>query len=388
MLHVVQTLDPTAGGPSGAIRQIVAQYPSLGGQGEVLSLDAPEAPFLKDIGFPVHAIGPVATTYGFSPRLLPWLRANYHRYDGVVVHGLWQSHGNAVRRAVGGKRPYAVFTHGMLDPYFKHAFPLKHIKKWLYWIPFEYWVLRGAHRVLFTSKAEQQLAEESFWLHSWKGQVVSYGASAPGASPEHYRALFNDAFPHLRDRRFLLFLGRIHPKKGCDLLVDAFAKAAAQDSSLDLVFAGPDQTGWQEKLADRARSLGIGDRIHWLGMQYGEMKWASFYSCEAFILPSHQENFGIAVAEALACGKPVLISNKVNIWEPILEDGAALVADDTAEGTVELLRRWNSLSPDERSAMSSNALHCFQNRYDMRENARTIVQLFSELAASAAKSRK
>lgn len=381
MLHVVQTLDPRSGGPAGAIRQIVAQYPSIGGQGEVLTLDDPAAPFLQGIGFPVHALGPIATTYGFSPALLPWLLSNQHRYHGIVLHGLWQYHGLAVRRAVGGKKPYVVFTHGMLDPYFKKAFPWKHLKKWLYWVPYEYWNLRRAHRVLFTSKAEQELARQSFWLNHWHGQVVSYGASSPSFDPTHYKALFAQAFPHLRDRRFLLFLGRIHPKKGCDLLLDAFAQTAAEDPDLDLVLAGPDATGWQKQLCDRAEAKGIGSRVHWVGMQYDEMKWAAFYSCEAFILPSHQENFGIAVAEALACGKPVLISNKVNIWEPILEDGAAIVADDTFEGTLHLLRQWNAVAPAQRETMGHNALACFQNRYDMRENARTIIQLFSEFAA-------
>ena len=66
----------------------------------------------------------------------------------VVVNGLWQYCGYAAWRTLAGNTPYVVFTHGMLDPYFKHAFPLKHIKKWLYWVPAEYRVLRDAYRVL------------------------------------------------------------------------------------------------------------------------------------------------------------------------------------------------------------------------------------------------
>ena len=380
MLHVVHSINPKAGGPSIAIRQIVAQYPAVGVRREVLCLDPPNSPFFEDLGCAVHALGPVSTTYGFHPGLLRWLRANYHRYDGFVVHGLWQYTGLCVRLAVGGKKPYVVFTHGMLDPYFKRAFPLKHLKKWLYWVPFEYWVLRGANRVFFTAESEQELAEKSFWMHRWNGQVVSYGASPPRGQPEHYQEIFGAAFPHLQGRRFLLFLGRIHPKKGCDLLLDAFAKTAAEDPNLDLVFAGPDQTGWQQKLADRARSHGLADRVHWLGMLYGDMKWGAFQSCEAFVLPSHQENFGIAVAEALACGKPVLISDKVNIWKPILEDGAAIVANDTAKGTLELLRGWNAISPEQKTDMGRNALLCFQSRYDMEENARVLIRLFAEIA--------
>ena len=134
----------------------------------------------------------------------------------------------AAWRTLAGNTPYVVFTHGMLDPYFKHAFPLKHIKKWLYWIPVEYWVLRGAYRVLFTSKAEKRLAEQSFWLHRWNPYVVPYGASGPTGDPEVQKEAFFARVPRSKGKRYLLFLGRIHRKKGCDLLIDAFAKVAAQ----------------------------------------------------------------------------------------------------------------------------------------------------------------
>ena len=141
-----------------------------------------------------------------------------------------------------------VFTHGMLDPYFKRRFPLKHLKKWLYWVPVEYWVLRNAYRVLFTSQAEKVLAEQSFWLHHWHPHVVPYGASGPAGEAETLREAFFSTYPALRNKRFLLYLGRIHPKKGCDLLIQAFAKAAASDPDLYLMMAGPDQTNWVPEL--------------------------------------------------------------------------------------------------------------------------------------------
>ncbi len=212
-------------------------YASLGHTGEVLTLDDPAAPYLQSTGFTVYALGPVSTVYGRTPALIPWLRDNRHLYDGFVVHGLWQHTGFAAWRALAGRKPYVVFTHGMLDPYFKHASPLKHLKKWLYWLPAEYWVLRKASRVLFTSQVEMEDAKKSFWLHRWQPQVVPYGASAPAGNPADYRAAFLAHFPQLEGKRFLLFLGRIHPKKGCDLLLDAFARIAGQDPGLHLVFA-------------------------------------------------------------------------------------------------------------------------------------------------------
>ena len=183
ILHIIGTLNPEAGGPTESVR-VLLSYGPIGYTGEVVTLDDPVGPVSGRIGFPVHALGPTNTNYGFNSKLLPWLRANRHRFDGVVVNGLWQYCGYAAWRTLAGNTPYVVFTHGMLDPYFQHAFPLKHIKKWLYWLPVEYWVLRGAYRVLFTSKAEKRLAEESFWLHHWNAYVVPYGASGPPGDPE------------------------------------------------------------------------------------------------------------------------------------------------------------------------------------------------------------
>jgi len=376
ILHIIGTLSPEAGGPTESVR-VLMSYGPIGYTGEVVTLDDPAAPFLKHFDFPVHALGPTRTKYGFNSRLLPWLRENRSRFDGVVVNGLWQYCGFAAWRALAGNTPYMVFTHGMLDPYFKHAFPLKHLKKSLYWLPAEYRVLRDAYRVLFTSTAEERLAKQSFRLHSWNPYVVPYGASgAPLKSHVELKNAFFQRCPGVRGKRFLLFLGRIHKKKGCDLLIQAFGVLANEDPELHLVMAGPDQQSWSTHLKLMAGKAGIEHRIHWPGMVTGDAKWGAFYSAEAFVLPSHQENFGIAVAEALGCGTPVLLADKVNIAEDIVADGAGLMATDTTDGTVNLLRRWIELPEADREEMSRRARECYRHRYDMRENAKAIIRLF------------
>jgi glycosyltransferase involved in cell wall biosynthesis len=343
---------------------------------EVVTLDDPQAEFVRGLPFPVHPLGPVRSTYGYIPKLVPWLKANRDRFDGVIVHGLWQYITYAVWKTMRGRVPYMVFPHGMLDPYFKRAFPLKHLKKWAYWLAAEYWVLRGAKRVLFTCERERDLAAQSFWLQRWRAAVVPFGTVASEGDPGVQREAFYAVCPKARGRRLFLFLGRIHPKKGCDLLVDAFVKLAAREPDLDLVIAGPDPVNWRVELDARAKPAGVQNRIHWPGMLQGDAKWGAFYASEAFVLPSHQENFGIAVAEALACGTPVLLSDKVNTAPEIAYDGAGLMEPDTTEGTLRLLQRWLALSPDEKAAMGARALDCFQRRYDMRENAKAVVQLF------------
>ena len=375
ILHIIGTLDPKAGGTTEFVH-VLMQHGPADYITEIVTLDDPTSAFLQGASLPVHAMGPQTSVYGRTEKLLPWLKANRDRFDGVFVHGLWQYCGYAAWRVFGGRVPYMVFPHGMLDPYFKRAFPKKHLKKWAYWLPVEYWVLRAARRVLFTTEAERDLAAESFWLHHWKPYVVPFGTIPPSGDPLAQREAFYTHCPTARSRRFLLFLGRIHPKKGCDLLLDAFATLADTDPDLDLVMAGPDTDNWRPALEKPALAAGIADRIHWPGMLQGDAKWGAFFASEAFILPSHQENFGIAVAEALACGRPVLLSDKVNIASEIAEDGAGFMELDTSAGTERLIARWIEAPVEEREAMSARAIETFHSRYDMRENAKTIVRLF------------
>jgi glycosyltransferase involved in cell wall biosynthesis len=252
---------------------------------------------------------------------------------------------------------------------------MKHLKKYLYW-PVQYPVLRDARALLFTTRLESELAVRSFWPHKWRSIVVPYGTNEPPRNVEAQRAAFEAALPGLRGRRFLLFLSRIHEKKGCDLLVEAFASLAGQYPEVDLVIAGPDKDGLKAKLAASAQRLGASERIHWPGMLTGDAKWGALRACDAMILPSHQENFGVIVAEALACGRPVLISNQVNVWPDVLEDGTGLVEPDTTDGTRALMARWFELSERDKAAMEQRTVPSFERRYSMRNCAIAIRELF------------
>ncbi len=380
ILHIIGTIDPAAGGPSESVRALLRFGPP-GYTGEVLTLDSPDAEFFRDLPCPVHGLGPQTSTYGYNPALYRWLKANRDRFGGVMVNGLWQYLGLAAWLALRGRKPYVVFSHGMLDPYFKRRFPLKHLKKWGYWLAAEYWVLRGAYRVLFTTEEESRLAEESFWLHRWNGCVIPFGADRPPAESETLKEAFFAQYPAMRGRRLMLYLGRIHRKKGCDMLIRSFVKLAANDPELHLMMAGPDQQGWSDGLKAMVTEAGLSDRVHWPGMLLGDVKWGSFFASEVFILPSHQENFGIAVAEALGCGRPVLLADKVNIAREIADDGAGLMAADTQEGTDNLLRRWMEMPPAQRAAMAEQARKTFDERYDMQKNAAKIMRIFEDAPA-------
>ena len=334
--------------------------------------------------FPIHAVGPVASTFGYSPAARRWLRAHAKNYDALLIDGLWQYPAGIARQAARTAQiPYFVFPHGMLDPWFRRAYPAKHLKKQLFWLLSQYRILHDANRVVFTTEAERELAISTFWPHRWREAVIPLGTNRPDGDPQSQRDAFFELFPALRGRRFLLFLSRIHEKKGCDLLLSAFREIADAYPDLDLVLAGPDREGLRASLEAYADSAGIGSRVHWPGMLQGDLKWGAFHAAEAFILPSHQENFGIAIAEAIACRLPVLISDKINIWPYITEDGTGFVEEDTPAGTLRLLERWLALSPAERAAMKNRTDASFEKRFSMRTCAARIRTLVDEARSAS-----
>jgi len=380
LLHVIPSLDPAHGGTVEGLKQLGAALIKIGHSVDVVTLDMPD-----DLCVTVHpfsdvvALGPAKLNYRYSSKLIPWLKEHAERYDAVMVEGLWQFHGFATWRALRRKDvPYFVFTHGMLSPWFKKAYPLKHLKKWLYWPWAEYQVLRHAKAVLFTTDEERLLSRESFWLYRCREAVIGYGTVRLSGDSDAQREKFLASYPELRGRRIFLFLSRIHEVKGCDLLVAAFAKVATRDTNLRLVMAGPDQTGWKDELVALAVHLGVADRIVWTGMISGDLKWGAYHAAEVFVLPSHQENFGVVVAEALSCRLPVLISNKVNIWREVEAEGAGIVAEDDLAGAETMLTRWLDMDDGSRSEMRTRTQVCFDRHFEIGKAAERLSRLVME----------
>lgn len=383
ILRVVYTLRREAGGPSESVQQSSAALRALGHVLEVATADAPGTPPPENASFTFHPLGGVdIATLG------PWLRREHSRFDAVLVQGLWQA-GWAVRQALAGTNtPYLVFPHGMLDPWFARTYPLKHLKKQLYWWWREGRVLRDAAAVCFTCEEERRLAQKTFFPYTANERVVAYGTAAAPTNHEALRAAFAARFPSLANRRFILFLSRIHEKKGMHELISGYAKFRQSHANTPaLVIAGPcENPGLLKQLQAQASSSGLPQLdlretkdtgsnsadVFWLPMLGGDLKWGALFSTEAFILPSHQENFGIAVAEALACGRPVLISDKVNIWREIDSARAGLVAADTREGVIDLLTRWSALSVEQRRAMSAAATECFTANFEITNAAKSL----------------
>jgi glycosyltransferase involved in cell wall biosynthesis len=394
VLHVIASVDPRGGSPIEGVMSSARIWGANNAACDVLSLEAPEPSWLAGSSVTVLSVGFAGAWYRLLRKHLPWLRYAYvpglrlwlnrnaTRYDAVVINGLWNYASFGTWRAL--RRldlPYFVFTHGMLDPWFTRAYPIKSFFKAAFWKLVEHKVVRDARGVFFTCEEERQRARQSFSPYIASEFVVGYGARDVDGDPETHRRAFAAKLPQLKQRRFVLFLGRIHPKKGVDVLIRAFARTATRFPDVDLVIAGPDQAGWTKDLQQLAADTGIANRVHWPGMLSGDAKWGAFRSADFFALASHQENFGLVIAEAMALGQPVLITNKVNIWREIEADNAGLVVNDDVDSVADGLEWLCALTPVQRGDIGRNGRACFFKRYRLETNALQQLSLMQRLSA-------
>ncbi len=358
-------MNPQAGGVVEAVNQAATDFNNQNYQMDVLCFDNENSDWLtKKRNYKVFAIGKGISKYCFKPSYIFWLLKYAKNYDVVIIDSLWQFHvaGSYVLHLL--KIPYCIFTHGMLDPYFNKK-KFKYIKKLPFWFLIERHAIAMASATIFTCQEESLLAATSFPCYRSHSSIATLGVEGNARSKEYLACAFLSEFPKLKRKRFAVFLSRINEKKGIDLLIEALGGVDELPDDFNLVIAGPDRENLQKKLMERCRVLGISERIHWVGMLHGDVKWGAYHAAEFFILPSHQENFGIVVAEALSTATPVLITNKVNIWREIDEVNAGLVEDDTIDGVKCLLKQWFRLSEIDIVNMNQNAMKCYQENFSV-----------------------
>ena len=385
LLRIIVSMHPSYGGPCQGIRNSVPELLKLGVETEVACLDAPDSGYLGTDDFPIYALGPAKTGYSYTSQLNDWLITHISNYDGIIIHGLWQysSYGtyNTWRRLKKAGKPVPklyIMPHGMLDPYFQKAPErrLKAVRNRIFWQLFEKAVINGVDGILFTCEQELLLARTTFPGYRPKAELnVGYGIQEPPQHTALQQQAFLEQCPEARGQAYWLFLSRVHPKKGVDLLIKAYRKLYALHDELPvLIVAGP---GMDSSYGADLLKLAEGLPVYFPGMLEGDAKWGALYGAACFILPSHQENFGIAVVEALACKTPVLISDQVNIFKEIIKAEAGLAAPDTLDGTLQLLKEWGVLATEERELMRDQAYKAYRKYFTTAAFAAHLKSLFS-----------
>jgi len=294
--------------------------------------------------------------------------------DVVHIHTLYMFH-TLVAASCCEKRgiPYVLRPHGSLNPniYNRHR-----LRKRIAELLFQDRITRCASAIHFITEEEKTLAEQ--YIHGAPGYVVPIGLNVEEYAPKPSCEILFSRFPDLKGKNIVLFIGRINYVKGLDILARAFAFVARKRKDVHLLLAGPDDDGYGEKVREWLKKEGVLEKTTFTGMLLGDEKLEAFYGSSVFVLPSYSENFGISVLEAMACGLPVIVSDKVNLWPEIVEAKAGEVAPCDAE---EFSRRILGVLDDEGSAreMGVNGAALVRERYSWPEVAARMIEMYASL---------
>lgn len=389
-------MDPSSGGPAQGIRNNILFWRKYGLEPNVLSLDDAKAEFvIKDN---IIGLGATNNKWAYSAALMPWLLDNLSKYDVVLIHGLWLYHSYAVMKVIKILKKKSkvssvhipkvyVMPHGMLDPYFQKAKDrqLKALRNIIYWYLIEKHVINNANGILFTCEEEMKLAATTFSNYKPKAtENIGYGIVSPPPFSSNQASAFSKLCPALNGRPYFLFLSRIHIKKGIDILIEAykycymyFKKFKVEIPALVIVGPGLD-TDYGKQIFGMVNTDEMLHRsVYFTGMLQGNEKWGAIYGCELFVLPSHQENFGIAIVEAMACSKPVIITNKVNIWREIHNDNAGIVVNDDLASMIKALILWQEKSEAAKLTMATNAFSSYKVNFTAEATSKKFVSILN-----------
>jgi glycosyltransferase involved in cell wall biosynthesis len=367
VLHVIPSVSERSGGPGQAI---IPMCGSLSAQGiEVLlaatddGLPAQNSPGgpkrgaitryknLPAIFFPVQ----LGASFKYSRPFANWLDEHVADHDVVHIHAVFNHACIAAARACSKKNvPYIVRPLGTLDPW---SMKQKSLKKKLFWKAGVKTMLTNAAAIHYTTKGEQQAVEDSLGLNH--GMVVPLGVDKPTTPAPDAVAKLAERFSALLDHPYVLVLSRLHPKKGLDVLIDAFVSLTkrAEFRHWRLVLAGEGPNDYVASLKRMVAEHEANELVIFPGWLEGEHKEAALRNASLLALASHRENFGLCVMESLACGVPVLISPQVDLAPEVEAAGAGWIASVQKESIERALTQ--ALSSDaerERRGRSGRSL--------------------------------
>ncbi|MGB3296941.1 MAG: hormogonium polysaccharide biosynthesis glycosyltransferase HpsP [Phormidesmis sp.] len=393
ILQIVPSISLVYGGPSQMIRGLsaaIARQPAAAvSQVTILTTDSngdvDEAPLDVPLGIPVAEDGYEVIyfrcspfrRYKFSTDLLQWLWANAHRYDIAHIHALFSPVSTTAATVCRWKNlPYLMRPLGTLDP--ADLQKKQQIKK-VYASLLERPNLAGAAAIHFTSDLEAKVSER-FGV-STPGKVIPLGVALPDL-PDRSAAqvAIRERFDIPAEQRIILFMSRVDPKKGFDLLLPALDRLYqnAQPFHFLLCGANPQDRAYENSIREQVEAAAWAKQATVVGFVSGELKAQILSSADVFVLPSYYENFGIAVAEAMAARMPVVISDQVHIWPAIKEYAAGWVVPTEVGALTEALGEAIA-QPEVRSQRGENAQRCATEKYSWEAIAQLMITTYQQL---------
>lgn len=353
ILHVIQTLSSRYGGPVTALNALVKEQARTGHDVTVCTTDCGTSlneklsiehfQTLYPDGTDLKMFSGTYTPLLVSPGLAKWLWQNVTAFDIVHIHGLYRFPATyAAYQAHKQGVPYIIRPHGALDPYLYDKSSRSVWLKRLYERWFDLPNLNGASAIHYTTEEERERA--SFLGLRAPSFIIPNGIEWSRFASLPERGAFRDAQGY-GDEPLVLFLGRLHFKKGLDLLIPAFAAVRQRLPEARLAIVGPENDDYGQQVRRWVAEYGLNDAVRFVDHLDGPAVLQAYVDADVFVLPSYTENFGMTVVEAMACGLPVVISDQVNIHTEVAASGGGLVTrcdvDEVAGAVTGLLEDEN-----------------------------------------------
>ena len=368
ILRIISSLNPKYGGPSKTIIDSSLSLIKEGFKVDILTNDLKKSNFFKSRYINIINKGPALGNYRFNLRLFFWLLKNRNSYDMFIVHGIWEFNTLICRILL---KNYYVFTHGQLDPFFETQ-TLKKIKKQIYWKLFEKKNLLQSKSLLLTSENEKKLLDKTYVnTKKIRKSIIKYGIKKVNFNKTKCLKIFYKKFPYLKNKKFFLFLGRFHEKKGCEILIKSVKKMVNNNIDIYVLMAGP-QNNYKEKLKILSSGSKLNNHVFWSDMILDQLKWGAISASEAMVLSSHGENFGVSIVESLSCSKPVLTTNKVNIYREVLNSNAGLISKNKVNSFFSILKKFKNFDKKEIKKMNKNSYECFKSNFDLSSSQNSL----------------
>ena len=385
VLHVIPAVGPRYGGPSKAVFEMCRALKERGLEVLIATTDLDgrrRLPVQTGTEFEYHSVPAIffrglGERFNYSPSLARWLYANVEKFQVVHVHAVFSHPCIAAARACRKhKIPYIVRPLGSLDPWSMQQKPLR---KRVMWQMAAGRMLKDAASIHYTTTEEKRLAESSLALDH--GVVIPLGIDLEAIQERGASGIFRQGHPSLSDTPYVLALSRIHPKKNIELLIETFLELVKRPAQQwRLVVAGDGDADYVASLRAFAERLGGSDKVDFVGWLEGAEKASAIQDASLFALPSRQENFGIAAAEAMACGVSVVVSEHVNLAPEIARVEAGWVISLEAGELSRALAEAMNDSAERRRRGAAGKLYVERN-LSWENTSRELERLYSAVVA-------
>lgn len=373
-LNLMAHLDPKYGGISAVLPPLCEAVSKAGADASLLPFCGPDEHYDVAPSIPLDVFPLGMRRWLVDGELRRRLADHVVESAGLHIHGIWQEHCLfGVQAAREANKPYVISAHGMLDPW---ALRNKGWKKRIYSALIERRNVSGASCLHALTSAEAQEYRD-FGARN-PIAVIPNGVHIPAAAsaPAFFRK-----FPELAGKRVLLYLARLHFKKGLDLLCQAWKNTSPGEEN-HLLLAGPDFEGTKQRVEEMVAGLGIGKSVSFAGMLKGGDKWNALAAADAFVLPSRSEGLSVSVLEAMGMGKPAIVTSRCNVPEVRTRECGWMIEPNETELTT-ALQEYLSSDVATRRRMGSNGRRVVEQIYSWETVGHQMAAVYEWLSGGA-----